>query len=78
MMEKLTFFEARGRPNWPVKSSGLHPASAPIGFSWLWTKSPPVPDKLNQGKADEQQTFSGHIWRLMNEETNVVKAILLR
>lgn len=31
--------------------------------------------KVSQGKAHEQRTFSGHVWKLVNEETDEVKAI---
>lgn len=48
----------------------------PLSLYWIdFNSKTKFYHKVDQGKSHEQRTFSGHVWKLVNEETNEVKAI---
>lgn len=48
----------------------------PLSLYWIdFNSKAKFYHKVDQGKSHEQRTFSGHVWKLVNEETSEVKAI---
>lgn len=50
----------------------------PLSIYWINFKSrAKFYNKVGHGESYEQRTFAGHVWKLVNEETNEVKAIYI-
>ncbi|KAK2777484.1 peptidase s9b dipeptidylpeptidase iv domain protein [Colletotrichum kahawae] len=75
-----TQFLAKERPSKSTKQvvtvNFVNHTEGPLSTYWIdFNGKPKLYHKIGQGQTHEQQTFSGHVWKFVNEDAKEVKAI---
>ncbi|KAI8293579.1 hypothetical protein K4K56_004372 [Colletotrichum sp. SAR 10_98] len=75
-----TQFLAKERPSKSTKQivtvNFVNHTEGPLSSYWVdFNGKPKLYHRIGQGQTHEQQTFSGHVWKLVNDETKELKAI---
>ncbi|KAI8307796.1 hypothetical protein K4K61_003184 [Colletotrichum sp. SAR11_59] len=78
--QRRTQFLAKEHPSKSTKQivtvNFVNHTEGPLSSYWIdFNGKPKLYHKIGQGQTHEQQTFSGHVWKLVNDETKELKAI---